>query len=158
MLFGQFVNGTTMKYTTVLTTVCYNKRVNTPILTLVKLKSFIGRGPKSHSAETNADLAIRPNKIYSNMFVLISVINENKWYVNFFFAPSFPSHSEHSDVQLWYTCSSSRVLIRWSYREGWSSFSSQHNFSSFFVCQISCSNCKVDEIFKEVHINLLTLR
>jgi hypothetical protein len=57
-----------------------NIRIITP--TLIQSKSFIGRVPKSQSAETNVNLAIRPNKIISNMLVLIPVINENKWHVN----------------------------------------------------------------------------
>jgi len=62
----------------------YRTLANTLTPTLFKSKSFSFRVPKSHSAQSNVKLAIRPKKIISNMLVLIPVIKENKWYVNCF--------------------------------------------------------------------------
>jgi len=74
----------------------YKKLVNTLTPTLFQSKSFSFRVPTSHSPERNAKLAIRPKKTIKNIFVLIPVMKENKWYVNclWFF---FPSHNEHSE-------------------------------------------------------------
>ena len=52
------------------------------IPTLLQSKSFIFGIPRSQSLEPNANLAIRPKQIISNILVLIPVINEIKWYIN----------------------------------------------------------------------------
>jgi hypothetical protein len=51
-----------------------------------------------------------PKQTISSMLGLIPAINENKRYVNVF-APSFPSHSEHSDTELWYILCSPNILL-----------------------------------------------
>jgi hypothetical protein len=50
---------------------------------------FISCVPMSHWPETHVNLAIRPTKAIISMLVLIPVINENKWYVNYL-CPFFP--------------------------------------------------------------------
>jgi hypothetical protein len=62
---------------------CYTKHFNTLIPTLSQSKSFSVWVPKSQSPETEANLAIRPKTIISSMLVLIPVIHESKWYINF---------------------------------------------------------------------------
>ena len=66
----------------VLTAACFSDRVNALIPTLVKSKFFMTRVPGSQSSETDVNLTITPKKIISNILVSISVIHENKWYVN----------------------------------------------------------------------------
>ena len=66
----------------VLTDACYSAPVNALTPTLIKLKFFMTLWPMSQSPETDVNLAIRPKKIISNMMVLNTVINKNKWCVN----------------------------------------------------------------------------
>jgi len=53
---------------------------------------------------------MRHKEIISSILVLIPVINEKQWYVNYL-CPFFLSHSEHSDAQLWYTGGPTSALI-----------------------------------------------
>ena len=73
----------------VLKAACYRKRVDTLTATLFQLKSFSFRDPISQSQLINVNLATRPQKIISSMLVLIPLIHENKWYVNWL-RPFFP--------------------------------------------------------------------
>jgi hypothetical protein len=61
----------------------YTKHFNTLIPTLSQSKSVSVWVPKSQSPETEANLTIRPKTIISSMLVLIPVIHESKWYINF---------------------------------------------------------------------------
>jgi len=56
--------------------------VNTPPPTLGQSQLFSFRVPKSQSAETDVNFAIRPEKVISSILVLIVVIHKNKLYVN----------------------------------------------------------------------------
>jgi len=78
MPYCTFINVTTNEiYTQAedLTSACYRKHISKIIPTLFQSKSFTFRVPKSHSLETNANLAIRPKMIISSVLVLIPVIH-----------------------------------------------------------------------------------
>ena len=62
----------------VLKAACFRNRVITIIPTLVKSKLFTSKGPTSQPSQTEANLAIRPKKIISNMLVSIPVIHGRK--------------------------------------------------------------------------------
>jgi len=69
-----------MKYKTqaaVLTAACIRDRVSIIIPTLIKLKFSKTGVPTTQSPETDVNLAIRPKKIISSIFVSIPVIHEN---------------------------------------------------------------------------------
>ena len=83
-----------------LSAACYKKRVNTQTPTLDQSKSFSFKVSKSQLQQANSNLAIRPKMLSTRMTFLLLVIAEYKRYVNCL-APSSPSHSEHSDAQLW---------------------------------------------------------
>jgi hypothetical protein len=130
MLYWQFVNGTANEIwnqAEVLTAPCYGKPINTLLPSWVQSKLFSVGIPKSQSPETNAKFAITPKKIISNMLFLIPVFHVNMWYVDCLFL-SFPSHSEHSDTQLWYIGCSPSSCIRWSQTAASPSFSRLYNF------------------------------
>jgi len=57
---------------------CFKNRVNTMIPTRVKSKLFTAVVPTSQPSLTDANLAIRPKKIFSSMLVLIPVIHGKK--------------------------------------------------------------------------------
>ena len=55
--------------------------------------------------------------------------------IKIIFAPSFPSHSEHSDAQLCYIDCSATAFIGWIKAEYLTSFSSHYKFSSLLPVQ-----------------------
>jgi len=113
--YWQFFNGATsniLKQNDINIAGFYWKRVNLPITTLFQSKSYSFLIPNSQSLETNVNLAIRPKTKISSMLLAVPVINEINWCVNCF-APSLPSHSEHSDAQLWYIgCSNTEFWLK----------------------------------------------
>jgi hypothetical protein len=86
MLYCDIFNVTTKEIWTrpkVFTSLCDRKYVSTLLPTLFQLKSFPIRVPGTQSHETNANFAIKPKMIITNILVSIPVIHENKWWVNF---------------------------------------------------------------------------
>jgi len=62
------------------------------------------------------------------------------------FPPSLPSHSEHSDAQLWYICCFPTGLLA----KGRHTPSCRFQVGlRFFLCQIFCSNFWVDRSFNQ---------
>ena len=92
MHYWQFVNGTTNEIyilAAVIKATSSRKRVNTLIPTWSQSKLFTSWVPTLQPSQTDANVAIRPKKIISNMLVLIPEINESNWYVNYL-CPFFP--------------------------------------------------------------------
>ena len=90
----------TLNKAEVLTAVSYRKYVNTLIPTLFQSKSSNFWVPWSQSPQTNANRTITLKKILSSMLVLVPAIHVNDMQIAII--NSSPSHSEHSDTQLWH--------------------------------------------------------
>ena len=147
MFYWQFINGTTNETWTqaaVLTADYFRNCVNTVIPTWFQSKLFTSEVPTSQQSQTDANVAIRPKKIISNMLVLIPVIHGKKWFVSSlsFFYP-FAKRTQW-DIEWYIGCFYASSLAR-----------NRHTLGRlfevglrFFLCQISCSNFWVDRNFE----------
>jgi hypothetical protein len=128
--------------TEVLKAACFRNPVNKVIHTLYQSKFFTYWVPTSHS-ENDVNLAIRAKIIISNILFSIPVTHENNLHINCL-CPFFL----FAQWTQWHTVMIYRLLFAKVRQQHERCFQVSTIFLHFFLCQISCTNFRVDRMFQ----------